>query len=199
MAAQSNRFLRGQRVKNPGAVVIRRMIKAINELENNDGAISGGIKISSAADFTTLKTLTGKFREECNLAHEQTLADLAPEIEAALTKAMNTKVYGWAYGDGDIVDTGQLRDSVSVVSTDVSIMVNYSAKSSGDGTDYAALVYYGGYAPYGNPNIQVFMPGRPWIKHVLVGGYPGIEKFPLTERYIYHFTKNLKILLPNII
>ena len=186
------------RIKNPGAVVVKRLIKAVQNLQSEEGSIGGAIKISSAADFTNLKTLVKKFKEECNLAHEQTLADLAPEIKEALTKAMNTKVYGWAYGDGDIVDTGRLRDSVSVVSTDVSIIVNYSARSSGDGTDYAALVYYGGYAPYGNPNIQVFMPGRPWIKHVLVGGYPGIEKFPLTERYLYHFTKNLKMLVPEL-
>jgi hypothetical protein len=186
---------KAKRIKNPGAAVIKRIIKAMQEIENNEGAITGAIKIKSASDFTNLKTLTTKFKKEADLAHAETLEALAPEIEDALTVAMNTKAYDWAYGDGDIVDTGQLRDSVQVVADDVSIMVTYSAESSGDGTDYAALVYYGGYAPYGNPNIQVFMPARPWIKHVLVGGYPGIQKFPLTERYLHHFEKFLRAYL----
>lgn len=196
----SSRFLKGKQIKNPGAVVIKRLIRAMNDLESKEGSISAPIKIKSAADFTALKTLTSKFREECNLAHEQTLVDLAPEIEAALTVAMNTTAYKWAYGDGDIVDTGQLRDSVDVVADAESIIITYSARSSGDGTDYAAIIYYGGYIhPYGNPNFKIYMPQRPWIKHVLVGGYPGVEKFPLTDRYLYHFEKNITILLPAII
>lgn len=199
MAKASNRFLKGRKVKNVGATVIKRMIKSINDLEKKEGKIKAGFKIKSAADFTSLKTLASKFRQECNDAHVLTLQDLVPEIEQALTNAMNTKAYYWDYGDGDIVQTGQLRDSVNVVADAESIIVTYSAKSSGDGTDYAALVYYGGYAPYGNPNIQVFMPARPWIKHVLVGGYPGVQKFPLTERYLYYFEKNLRFLLPDVI
>jgi phage gpG-like protein len=198
MAKQSSRFLKGKKVKNVGATVIKRMIKSINALENQEGRIKGGLKIKSAADFTSLKTLTSKFREECNQAHIDTLQDLVPEIEAALTNAMNTKAYDWEYGDGDIVQTGELRDSVDVVADAESIIVTYSAKNS-DGTDYAAIVYWGGYAPYGNPNVKVYMPARPWIKHVLVGGYPGVQKFPLTERYLFHFEKNLRFLLPDVI
>ena len=193
----SSRFLKGKQVKNPGAVVIRRLIRAFNNLESEEGSISAPIKIKSAADFTALKTITSKFREQCNLAHEQTLAALAPEIEQALWDAMNTKAYQWDYGDGDIVQTGELRDSVQVTADSESIVVTYSASSSGDGTDYAAIVYYGGYIhPYGNPNVQIYMPGRPWIKHVLVGGHPGVEKFPLTDRYFYYFEKFLIAQLP---
>lgn len=193
----SSRFLKGKQVKNPGAVIIRRMIKALNEVENNKGSIKAGFKINSAADFTALKTITSKFREECNLAHEKTLAALASEIKQALTNAMNTKAYDWDYGDGDIVQTGALRDSVEVRADHESIIVTYSASSSGDGTDYAAIVYYGGYIhPYGNPNVQIYMPARPWVKHVLVGGYPGVEKFPLTDRYFYYFEKFLIAQLP---
>lgn len=196
MARPSSRFLKGTKIKNPGAAVIKRIVKAMNELESVEGSIAGTVKIKSAADFTALKTLSTKFRKESNTAHTKTLAALAPEIKQALTNAMNSKVYDWDYGDGDIVDTGKLRDSAQVVADSESIMVSYSATSSGDGTDYAALVYYGGYAPYGNPNIQVFMPGRPWIKHVLVGGHSGIEKFPLTDRYLYYFEKFLIAQLP---
>jgi len=199
MARPSSRFLKGTKIKNPGAAVIKRMIKSINELESEEGSVKGAIKIKSSADFTALKTISSKFKEECNLAHAQTLAALAPEIKKALTDAMNSKVYDWDYGDGDIVDTGKLRDSAQVVADSESIMVSYSATSSGDGTDYAALVYYGGYYiyPYGNPNIQVFMPGRPWIKHVLIGGHSGINKFPLTDRYLFYFEKFLVAQLPS--
>ena len=197
MARPCSRFLKGTKVKNPGAAVIKRMIKAMNELESSEGSIKGGIKIKSAADFTALKNIVSKFTQESKVAHTQTLAAMAPEIKQALTDAMNTKVYDWAYGDGDIVQTGQLRDSVEVIADPESIIVSYSASSSGDGADYAAIVYYGGYIhPYGNPNVKIFMPARPWIKHVLVGGYPGINKFPLTDRYLYYFEKFLIAQLP---
>ena len=193
----SSRFLKGKQIKNPGAAVIKRIIKAMNEVENNEGSVKAGFKIKSAADFTALKTVASKFAAEANNAHTQTLAALAPEIKQALTNAMNTKAYQWDYGDGDIVQTGELRDSVQVTADSESIVVTYSASSSGDGTDYAAIVYYGGYIhPYGNPNVQIYMPARPWIKHVLVGGHPGVEKFPLTDRYFYYFEKFLIAQLP---
>jgi|TARA_B100000085_G_scaffold205994_1_gene189630 hypothetical protein len=193
----SSRFLKGKQIKNPGAAVIKRMIKAMNEVENNEGSVQAGFKIKSAADFTALKTVASKFATEANNAHVKTLAALAPEIRQALTNAMNTKAYQWDYGDGDIVQTGELRDSVQVTADSESIVVTYSASSSGDGTDYAAIVYYGGYIhPYGNPNVQIFMPGRPWIKHVLVGGNTGVPKFPLTDRYFFYFEKFLIAELP---
>ena len=72
-----------------------------------------------------------------------------------------------------------------------------TASSSGDGFDYAAIVYYGGYIhPYGNPDVKIFMPARPWIKHVLIGGHSGINKFPLTDRYLFYFEKFLVAQLP---
>ena len=187
-----------RRVKNPGAVVLKRMIKSMQKLQNNDGAIKGEVKIKSAADFTSLKTLASKFKNECNIAHAKTLSALVPEIESALTAAMNSKSYNWQYGDGDIVQTGKLRDSVNVVSTEDSIIVSYSATNEKDGFDYAAIVYYGGMIhPYGNPSIKVMMPARPWIKDVLIGGSTrGIDKFPLTARYLHYFEKFLKQLLP---
>ena len=193
----SSRFLKGKQIKNPGAVVIKRVIKAMQQIESNEGSVEAGFKIKSAADFTALKTVVSKFATEANNAHVKTLAALAPEIKQALTNAMNAKAYDWDYGDGDIVQSGTLRDSVQVTADNESILVTYSASSSGDGYDYAAIVYYGGYIhPYGNPNIKIYMPARPWIKHVLVGGYPGVEKFPLTDRYFYHFEKFLIAQLP---
>ena len=196
MAKPSSRSTKGGKVKNPGAAVIKQLLRAVNKLEENEGSIKGNFRIKSSSDFTVLKTLTQKFPEAANEAHYSTLKNLAIEIEAALTAAMNQKVYDWAYGDGDIVQTGKLRDSVDVTATQESIIVSYSATSSGDGFDYAAIVYYGGYIhPYGNPNVTIYMPGRPWIKHVLTGGGP-VPKFPLTERYLYFFQKFFKEELP---
>ena len=107
---------------------------------------------------------------------------------------MNSKGYGWDYGDGDIVQTGKLRDSVDVYAGEESILIVYSATNGG--YDYAAIVYFGGYIhPYGNTGVQIYMPGRPWIKHVLIGGGP-VPKFPLTKRYLFHFQETLKSLLP---
>lgn len=194
--AASNRFAKGRKVKNPGAAVIKQMLRAINELEKSENGIKTGFKIKSAASFTNLKTLTTKFPVAAAEAHVKTLASLALEIKIALTEAMNSKVYDWTYGDGDIVQSGALRDSVEVVSDKESIMVRYSAKNETDGYDYAGIVYFGGYIhPYGNPNVTVYMPGRPWVKHVLTGGGP-VPKFPLTERYLYYFEQFFKEELP---
>lgn len=196
MARPSIRFLKGSKVKNPGAAVIKRMLKELNNIEGNANGLKAGFTIKGASDFTVLKTLTNKFPKAANLAHIRTLQSLAPEIEKALTDAMNAPVYDWDYGDGDIVQTGELRDSVNVEATEQSLTVSYSASSSGDGTDYAAIVYYGGYIhPYGNPLVTIYMPGRPWIKHVLTGGGP-VPKFPLTNRYLYWFEKYLVQELP---
>lgn len=183
-----------KRIKSPGAVVLKRLLKSVQQIDSTDNKVKAGIKIQSAADFTNLKTLTKKFPEATEQAHTTTLQLLVPEIKQALTDAMNNKGYGWGYGDGDIVQTGQLRDSVDVHAGEESILVVYSATN--DGYDYAAIVYFGGYIhPYGNTGVQIYMPSRPWIKHVLVGGGP-VPKFPLTKRYLFHFQKTLKSLLP---
>lgn len=198
MAKRSSRFLKGSKIKNPGAVVIKRFIKAVNKLESAEGNVEGRFELKGASDFTVLKTVTNKYPEAANYAHLQTLQALAPEIEAALTDAMNARVWDWSYGDGDIVQTGQLRDSVTVLASEQSLVVTYSAQSTGDGTDYAAIVYYGGYInPYGNPSIQIYMPGRPWIKEVLVSGNK-VPKFPLTERYLFYFEKFILEKIPNL-
>lgn len=198
MARRSSRFLKGKKVKNPGAVVIKRLMKSINKLESMEGNVEARFEIKSAADFTVLKTVANKYPDAANYAHLQTLQALAPEIEAALTDAMNTPVWDWDYGDGDIVQTGQLRDSVAVLATEQSLIVSYSAQSSGDGTDYAAIVYYGGYIhPYGNTSVTIYMPGRPWIKDVLVSG-SRVPKFPLTERYLFYFEKFILEKIPDL-
>ena len=183
-----------KRIKSPGAKVLSGLLKAVQKLESADGSIKGEFRIKSAADFTNLQLLVRKFPQETEKAHELTLQELAVEIEIALTAAMNSKGYGWAYGDGDIVQTGQLRDSIEVHAGKESILVVYSATN--DGYDYAAIVYFGGYIhPYGNTGVKVYMPGRPWIKHVMTGGGP-VPRFPLGKRYLALFKGYLKEFLP---
>lgn len=192
MAKASRRFLKGSKQKNAGSAAIKQIIKAIENLEEKEGLTKVKLALEGSTDFTRLRTYASQFRRQANIAHTKALAALAPEIKEAITEAMNTKAYGWDYGDGDIVQTGQLRDSVEVVSDDESIIVTYSAISKGDGYDYAAIVYYGGYIhPYGNPYIQVYMPKRPWVQHVLKGGHSGVKQFPLADRYLFYFKKFL--------
>ena len=189
---------KSSKVKNAGAAVIKRMLKEINKIDTETGGISVGFTLKGASDFTTLKRLKEKFPEAAKSAHNRTLHALAAEIKVALTDAMNSPVYDWDYGDGDIVQTGQLRDSIGMAVTENSITITYSALSSGDGTDYAAIVYFGGYIhPYGNTSVTVYMPARPWVKHVLTGGGP-VPKFPLTDRYSYWFGKYLTEKLPDV-
>lgn len=61
-----------------------------------------------------------------------------------------------------LVDTGTLKNSLSINITNGEIDIQYSAP-------YAGLLHEGGYMlPYGNSSAEkVFVPGRPWINDVL--------------------------------
>ena len=90
--------------------------------------------------------------------------------------------WAWEGGAGrDIIDTGELRDSLSItIGSDGQFEINYSSP-------YAKLVHYGGYImPYGNNRIEkVFIPGRPWIQAVLEGGGP-VPQFDFESHYREH-------------
>jgi len=181
-----------KRVKSTGAQVLKNIMNAVKKIENDDGAIKTNIKVKSSAQFTDLKTITKKFPKEAEAAHYETLQIVAEELELALGIAMESKVWGWTYGDGDIIQSGRLRDSVRVEVEVGQINIMYSAENPEDGYDYAGIVYYGGYIhPYGNPYVSVYMPGRPWIKGVLLGGGP-VEKFDFTGTYKKYFETFLK-------
>lgn len=91
---------------------------------------------------------------------------LAIELETALDNAMESTVWGGSQ-DGNIVDTGNLRDSLQISVTSNGVMIDYTA-------EYAALIHYGGYiVPYGNSSAtRVYIEGRPWIDSVLYGTGP---------------------------
>lgn len=78
---------------------------------------------------------------------------MADAIAKALPQYLNQSI-----SSNGLVDSGELKNSLSVEMTPSGLEIRYSAP-------YAALMHEGGYiTPYGNPNAQkVFIPGRPWI------------------------------------
>ena len=95
------------------------------------------------------------------------MADLAQEVEAALTSALKSAVWSWKGGAREIYDSRELAGSVSVTVENDGISVSYSAP-------YANIVHNGGYIqPYGNASARpVYLPPRPWVTSVLYGGGP---------------------------
>ena len=132
---------------------------------------------------------TKKGRQEAVAALVSGVHKAAIKIESflppLLNKAMESDVWSWprqtlrkngstAGLSRDIVDTGRLRDSLSVdvkfMKTQTNFMIKYSAP-------YAAIVHEGGYvAPYGRTDLPTrSIPARPWITAAIEGGYPGIQ------------------------
>ena len=112
------------------------------------------------------------------------------DLRIALDNAMNSSTWGWtrdtlrkngsiAGSTRDIVDTGKLRNSLSIkeknLKTKTTISIQYK-------TPYAALVHYGGVVvPYGNVRAgTVIVPARPWIEATLKGTH-GIQKFNMSK------------------
>jgi hypothetical protein len=93
--------------------------------------------------------------------HELGVAAVTRGLDAHLDGMMEAS-WGWIDGARDIVDSGELKSSGTVVRQGDSITVAYSS-------DYANLVHYGGYIyPYGNVNIEkVYIPARPWVSATL--------------------------------
>jgi len=149
-------------------------------------SIKTGVEVTSFADLDRLKE---QFPKIVSKASQKTIKLVAVELEAALDRAMMAKAWQWDYGDGDIIDTGELKDSLRlVVDSAGDIYVFYNA-------EHAAIVHYGGYIhPYGNPRVQIYMPARPWITSVLNGGGP-VDKFDFEGVYERIFVPELKNLM----
>jgi len=158
----------------------------------NLSALKGALtKLQSSKNATSIKVnLKGKqlpsiallddfdinIKDAIKQAHHQALLLMAEELEIALGIAMESQVWQWDYGNGDIIDTGKLRDSCNIVVTNDSVQIIY-------GEEYAGIVHYGGYIhPYGNPNVIIYMPARPWVQAVLVGGGP-VPQFDIEGTY----------------
>jgi hypothetical protein len=100
---------------------------------------------------------------------------IAVDLKRALDDALHA---GWPFNDGtrDIYETGELLESGRVEVTANGISIVYDAP-------YASLVRYGGYIhPYGNTNLSVYLPARPWIDAVVYGGGP-VRKFDFLSYY----------------
>lgn len=112
--------------------------------------------------------IIAKFESAINRASEK----IAVELKRLLDEAIASPVWN---GE-DIIDTGSLLSSGRVTVGKSGITIAYEAP-------YAALVHYGGYIhPYGNVNLRVFMPPRPWVESVLYGG-AGFKPFDFVGYY----------------
>lgn len=158
------------------------------------------IKIAYGAKTPKVKVETNskKERQEALAALVRGVQGGARRIEsylpALLDKAMDSSAWSWprptarkngsfAGTSRNIVDTGELKGSLSVsvkfMKTKTNFMIKYSAP-------YAALIHEGGYiAPYGRTDLSPsFIPGRPWIKAVMEGGYGGIESIDIQSEML---------------
>lgn len=116
-------------------------------------------------------------QKQIKKAHLKAVRLMADEFSKALDDAMESNVWDWNGDKRDIIDTGELKKSKKViVDSDGDIHIFY-------GTDYAAIVHYGGYFyPYGNENAKTFYPGRPWVTALIEGGGP-IDQFDFGKIY----------------
>lgn len=121
-----------------------------------------GVGISAKVKLTGYKA--SDFGRDLNRAMKDANQLIANRIGEALDAAMESSA--WASGK-DIIDTGQLKNSLTVTATASGISIKYAAP-------YAAIVHYGGYiVPYGNPSLsKVYIPPRPWVTSVIEGGGP---------------------------
>jgi len=158
----------GMRMSNdPEALMKARLRKAISDVEDTAVTWTGSNLFGKIdIDFATNggKVASEAFREGTEYA-----ASVASKaIEQALDVAVSSPVWNWSSGGArDIVDTGRLKDSLSISVSGGDISIYYSAP-------YASVVHEGGYIrPYGNKKIDaVYLPGRPWVDAVLFGNGP---------------------------
>lgn len=173
------------KIKGNYGPTFRNISSSISGLKTNSQTAEVTASLSvDTIDTNKLKKLRTEFPKEVEDAHMETMAYIAEELEIALGEAMENKAWQWDYGDGDIVDTGALRDSLKITITPSNFRIYY-------GEQYAGIVHYGGYIfPYGNPRVIIYMPPRPWIDSVLNGGGP-VPQFDFEGIYTIRFNKLL--------
>lgn len=127
-----------------------------------------GKSIKLASKGVDVGEISGKFERAINRASQL----IATDLKKALDEAMNSPVWGGT----DLIDTGELMASGRVTLSGNGITISYDAP-------YATLIHYGGYIhPYGNVNLRVFLPPRPWIESVMFGGGP-VPQFDFVSYY----------------
>lgn len=135
------------------------------------------IDVKGGIDRPKFKLVPGKLndqagREALKEAIDTTIQRTAAELKLKLNEAMSSNLWGEM---GDIIDSGDLRDSLNVAINGDTVEISYDSP-------YANLAHYGGYvAPYGNVNInKVYIPGRPWVEAVFAGNGP-VDPIDVTE------------------
>jgi phage gpG-like protein len=149
-------------------------------VEAADGSVSitvPGVPISLDVTKNEISGLLENLPRLLKVAHRKAMKQMAFLLEEALNTAMESPVWDWTNDTRDIVDTGKLKDSLKIiVDSDGDMNIIY-------GTEYAAIVHYGGYFhPFGNREINQYFPGRPWVSAVLEGGGP-VEQFEFEDTY----------------
>jgi hypothetical protein len=127
------------------------------------------------------KLAESKIRAEFIKSWEEAAKETDEKLRGWLNESMEKQIWSWPRGTfrkgvggyispglRDIVDTGELQDSLNIktesLKTRRNTIIEYSAR-------YASYVHNGAYIyPYGNKNAQrVYTPGRPWIFYAIVG------------------------------
>lgn len=157
--------------------IIDQIIKSQEEVQKLDGqtdVLSSEFPVPRFDIKVTKVTSQADFARIMDKVNDLAIQYIRDDIKTALDAAMAANIWG----DGeDIIDTGELMDSLQITISGNKVTMDY-------GADYAALVHYGGYvAPYGNKSIdKVYIPGRPWVDAVMQG-YSGIEPVDLVAAY----------------
>lgn len=117
------------------------------------------------------KGMTTKMRQAAAKACTKGRTRSVTYIQASLKTSLDNSIsssWSWPGGAQDIVDTGALKNSLSLpvkhLQRSSTIQIKYDSP-------YAAAMHYGWVGhPYGNKNIAPrTYPGRPWIQSVLDG------------------------------
>lgn len=167
-------------------------IKTTSNLDRLSGAfkalekkhvISASLKMPEVEFSEAIGELpTGKIQSYTLQQVDTALSKAKGDLAAALNAAMTSSSWQWTSGGSrDIIDTGSLKNSLTITFSGGSFQISYSEP-------YAALVHWGGYIyPYGNQSAQkVYLPGRPWVEATVMGGgpVPQIQWQNLIQKYL---------------
>jgi hypothetical protein len=146
-----------------------------------------GIEVQASARLDGLFRVKGFKIPEGQIldGFRQAINRASGRIAVDLKEALDGSIANDAWGDGGLVDTGALRDSGSVTINENGLTIAYDAP-------YASLLHYGGYIhPYGNVNLRVYLPPRPWVESVLFGGGP-VPVFDFARYYTEEIIKQFR-------
>lgn len=161
---------------NNFANIIRQLEKVAEEageLEQEE-KFGGSFRLPAVQLKVTKRTSEADIVRMMKRVNELAIQYIREALESALDDAMRSNIWE---GGSDIVDTGELMDSLQVTIQGDTLTMDYTA-------DYASFVHYGGYVmPYGNRSIEkVYIPGRPWVDAV-IQGYGGLQPVDFVEIY----------------